>query len=131
VAAPPATPPDGDQPPSRPGSLAEWLRGRDDRQLARLLRLRPDLALPAPPDLGALAGRAGVRTSTQRAVDNLDAFSLASLEQLVLRADDSDTVEAPPPDALGLLLDLALVWGDAEAVHLTATVRDAVGPYPA
>ncbi len=131
MAAPPASPPGGDQPPSRPGSLAEWLRGRDDRQLGRLLRLRPDLALPAPPDLGALAGRAGVRTSTQRAVDNLDAFTLAALEQLVLLADDGDAVAAPPPDGLDLLFDLALVWGDADAVHLTSTVRDAVGPYPA
>ena len=129
MAASPASPPDGDRRP--PGSLAEWLRARDDRQLARLLRLRPDLGLPAPPDLGALAGRVAVRTSTQRAVDSLDAFSLAALEHLVLLAGDGDTVEHPPPDALGTLLELALIWGDPDRVQLVPTVREAVGAYPA
>jgi hypothetical protein len=131
VAASPASPPDGDQTTPRPTSLTEWLRGRDDRRLARLLRLRPDLALPAPPDLAALAGRVGVRTSVQRAVDGLDAFALSALEELVLRADVNDRVGSPPPDALDTLLDLALVWGDADEVHLTPAVREAIGPYPA
>ena len=129
MAAPPR-PSDGDAPTPRATTLVGWLRGRDDRQLARLLRLRPDLALPAPADLGALAGRLSVRTSTQRAVDGLDAAALHALETLVLAADQSDAVEEPPPDGLDLLLDLALVWGEADLVHLTATVREAVGPYP-
>jgi hypothetical protein len=129
LAASPASPPDGGS--SRPGSLAEWLRGCDDRQLARLLRLRPDLALPAPPDLGALAGRVAVRTSAQRAVDGLDAFTLAALERLVLLAGDGDTVDDPPGDGLDSLLDLALVWGDERRVTLVPTVRESVGPYPA
>jgi len=132
VAASPAPPPDGA--PTRPGSLADWLRERDDRQLARLLRLRPDLALPSPPDLGALAGRVAVRTSTQRAVDSLDAFTLGALERLVLLADESgpldDAVDDPPADALEALLDRALIWGDEQRVQLVPTVRDAVGPYP-
>lgn len=128
MAASPAPPPDAAS--SRPGSLADWLRGRDDRQLATLLRLRPDLALPAPPDLGALAGRIAVRTSTQRAVDSLDSFTLAALERLLLLADDTDTVDDPPADALDALLDRALIWGDERQVRLVATVREAVGPYP-
>jgi len=128
VAASPASPPDGDR--SRPASLAEWLRARDDRQLARLLRLRPDLALPAPPDLGALAGRVAVRTSTQRAVDSLDAFTLGALERLVLLAAHADAVDDPPADALDDLLDRALIWGDSGRVVLVPTVRDAVGSYP-
>jgi hypothetical protein len=122
---------DGGQPVPRAASLTHWLRGRDDRQLARLFRLRPDLALPAPADLAALAGRVAVRTSTQRAVDNLDAYTLRALENLVLAADDTDAVDAPPGDALDTLLDLALVWGDADLVHLTPNVRESVGPYPA
>jgi Helicase conserved C-terminal domain len=122
---------DGGQPVPRAASLTDWLRGRDDRQLARLFRLRPDLALPAPADLAALAGRVAVRTSTQRAVDNLDAYTLRALENLVLAADDTDAVDAPPGDALDTLLDLALVWGDADLVHLTPNVRESVGPYPA
>jgi hypothetical protein len=131
VAAPPARTPDGDDGTPRAGSLVEWLRGRDDRQLANLLRLRPDLALPAPPDLTALAGRISVRTSTQRAVDGLDAFTLRALEHLVLAADQLDTVDSPPEPGLAELLDRALIWGDAEQVHLVPTVREAIGLYPA
>ena len=131
MAAPPPRPADGDGGTPRAGSLVDWLRARDDRQLARLLRIRPDLALPAPPDLSALAGRLSVRTSTQRAVDGLDAFTLRALEHLVLAADEHDAVDAPPPAGLTELLDRALVWGDAERVHLVPTVREAVGLYPA
>ncbi|WP_375486275.1 helicase-associated domain-containing protein [uncultured Jatrophihabitans sp.] len=120
---------------SRTSSLTEWLRRRDDRQLAALLRLRPDLALPAAPDLAALGARLGVRTSTQRSVDGLDALTLRLLENLVLAAgaDDavSDGVVEDDLDALEALFDRALVWGDADLVHLTPAVRDAVGLYPA
>jgi hypothetical protein len=131
VAASRARPADGDAAPPRPGSLVEWLRARDDRQLTRLLRLRPDLSLPAPPDFTALAGRLAVRTSTQRAVDALDAHTLRALEELVLAAGDGDTVTAPPPDGLDALFDLALIWGDRAAVRLVPTVRESVGPHPA
>jgi hypothetical protein len=131
VPASPAQPPDGEEPTPRAGSLTEWLRGRDDRQLLRLLRRRPDLALPTPPDIGALAGRVGVRTSTQRAVDGLDAYTLRVLESLVLAADDAGTVESPPADGLEPLFDLALIWGDEQRVHLVTTVRESVGIYPA
>ena len=130
MAAPPARS-DGDDGTPRAGSLVEWLRGRDDRQLANLLRLRPDLALPAPPDLTALASRISVRTSTQRAVDNLDAFTLRALEHLVLAADEQDVIDAPPTGGLAELLDRALVWGDEDEVQLVPTVREAVGLYPA
>jgi hypothetical protein len=130
VAESPARPPDGDEPTSRPQSLTDWLRNRTDRQLIQLLRLRPDLALPAPADLAALAARVGVRTSTQRAVDGLDAYQLGVLEALVLAADDTDTVRTPDPDGLEPLFDLALIWGDPDRVHLVPTVRDSVGPYP-
>lgn len=119
----------------RARSLAEWLRGRTDRQLADLLRLRPDLALPAAPDSTALAGRIGVRTSTQRAVDALDAYTLQVLERLLLAAGPEDVVGGGVADedlpGLEALFDRALVWGDPDLLHLTATVRDAVGPYPA
>ncbi len=131
MSASPARPPAGDAPTSRAASLAEWLRGRDDRDLLRLLRLRPDLSLPAPADLAALAGRMGVRTSTQRAVDALNAHALRALELLVLAADDTETVGSPPLDALDELLDRGLVWGDAGSVHLVPTVRESIGPHPA
>jgi hypothetical protein len=130
VAAPPARPPDGDDGTPQPSSLVDWLRARDDRELAKLLKLRPDLALPAPPDLAALAGRLSVRTSTQRAVDSLDAFTLRALENLVLAADDHDRIVAPPEPGLAPLFERALIWGSPELVHLVPTVREAVGLYP-
>ena len=129
--ASPARPDGGDAATPRAASLTEWLRSRDDTQLRRLLRLRPDLALPTPADLTALAGRMGVRTSTQRAVDGLNAHALRALELLVLAAADGDTISEPPLDGLDELLDLGLVWGDADLVRLVPTVRESVGPYPA
>jgi hypothetical protein len=96
-----------------------------------LLRLRPDLALPTPADLTALASRLAVRTSTQRAVDALDAHTLRTLEQLVLAAGDGDTVDSPPQEGLEALFDLGLIWGERDRVHLVPTVRESVGPYPA
>ena len=131
--ASPARPPAGDPATATAPatSLTEWLRGRDDRALVRLLRLRPDLSLPSPADLAALAGRMGVRSSTQRAVDNLDAHLLRALEMLVLAAGDGDTVATPAPDGLDDLFDRGLIWGDADAVHLVPTVRESVGPHPA
>jgi hypothetical protein len=131
VAESPAHPSDGDEPTPRARSLIEWLRRRSDRQLAQLLRLRPDLALPAPADLAALAARVGVRTSTQRAVDGLDAYQLGTLETLVLAADDTESIDSPPADGLAGLFDLALIWGEPDLVHLAPTVRESVGPYPA
>lgn len=129
--ASPARPSRGEAATPRAGSLTQWLRGRNDAQLIRLLQRRPDLALPTPPDLVSLAGRMGVRTSTQRAVDGLNAHALRALELLVLAADDGDAVAEPALDGLDELLDLGLVWGDADLVHLVPTVRESVGPHPA
>jgi hypothetical protein len=127
-----------------PTSLTEWLRARADAQLAELLRRRPDLALPAPVDLPTLAGRLNVRTSVQRAVDGLNAFTLRVLEALVLAAATDltvtlhDTRDLLGPvatedveHALEELLALALVWGEPADLHLVSPVRDAVGTYPA
>ncbi len=125
-----SVPPADDDATAPASSLTEWLRQRSDLQLRRLLRLRPDLALPAPADFAALAARVSVRTSTQRAVDALDAHVLRSLELLVLGAAD-DVIRAFPDDDLDALLERALVWGDARRAHLVPSVRDAVGPYPA
>ncbi|MDX6198340.1 MAG: hypothetical protein QOJ79_1491, partial [Actinomycetota bacterium] len=67
-----------------PRSLADELRSWPDDRLARLLQARPDLATPIPPDLGVLTARAGVRLSVLRALENVDAFTLAVLEGLVV-----------------------------------------------
>lgn len=135
-----ATPPAAARGHDHPASLTEWLRGRTDDELAALLRRRPDLALPAPADLAALASRLSVRTSVQRAIDALDAYRLRTLEALVLVAAADGAVHLPDAQALtpvdlgpGVtdLLDLGLVWGAGDRLHLVATVRESVGPYPA
>ncbi|MEO9140080.1 MAG: helicase-associated domain-containing protein, partial [Jatrophihabitans sp.] len=131
MAASPAPPPDGARAQPRASTLTLWLRARTDRDLATLLRLRPDLALPAPPDITALASRLAVRTSVQRAVDALDAYELRALENLVLAAGADDTVEDPETDGLDALFDRTLVWGEPDLVHVIPAARDALGTYPA
>jgi hypothetical protein len=142
-----------------PSTLTEWLRGRSDAQLAELLFRRPDLALPTPADLPTLGSRLTVRTSVQRAVDGLAEFDLRVLEALVLAAQPSarppadDAVDRPAGDqpatleavaawlgdlddaeiapAIDTLMTLGLVWGSLNQLRVAASVRDAVGPYPA
>jgi hypothetical protein len=139
-----ATPPVSATGQHHAGSLTEWLRARTDEQLAELLRRRPDLALPAPADLAMLASRLSVRTSVQRAVDGLDAFTLRVLEALALAAaPDASTSTWAAAELLGELpaaelgrgvaelLTLGLAWGAADELHLVATVREALGSYPA
>lgn len=104
-----------------------------------LFRRRPDLALPAPVDLNALANRVGVRTSINRALDALDAFTLRTLEVIALlpSAVSRDELAAWFTDpaatgrAIDRLRDWALVWGEDAALHPVGAVREVLGPYPA
>ncbi len=124
-----------------PATLTEWLRRRSDTELAELLRRRPDLALPAPGDLAALASRIGVRTSVQRVVDGLAAYPLRVLEAVVLAAEDDRPLpiaaltallpDVPLRPALDELRAVVLMWGDDDALHLLGVAREAIGPYPA
>ena len=129
---------------SQATSLTGWLRERSDAELAALLRRRPDLALPAPADLSTLASRLSVRTSVQRVVDGLDAFTLRVLEAFALTsaADTAVAVRASAAllgdvalsdveNAVRELLTLSLAWGDLENATLLPTVKDALGAYPA
>ncbi len=103
-----------------PRSLADALRAWPDERLARLLQLRPDLAVPIPSDARLLASRAASSLSVRRALENVDAHALSLLETL---AASDQPVVLPDDEALTRLEDLALVWGGPEW-HLVGSVRD-------
>jgi len=122
----------------------DWLRSRDDRELVRLLRARPDLTVPAPTDLTVLAGRLNTAPSVWRAMESLTLFHIQILQALavlgaekhaVARDDIADLLGPDVPDlalasALGDLELLALVRG-TDVVHMPSAVSAALSPYPA
>ena len=118
-------------------SLTVWLRERTDAELVELLRLRPDLALPAPADLATLAGRLAVRTSVQRVIDGLDAFHLAVLAAAARGRASSAAVASqlaavPRPEidgAVERLLTVALIWGEPDSLTAVPAVLDVLGPH--
>jgi hypothetical protein len=116
-------------------SLADDLRGRSEDALGRLLAGRPDLLHPVPADMTALAARAGSAISTSRALDRLDGLSLAVAGAVaeaepcgtaaILAAFDADLADDVAA-ALVRLRDLALVWGDDDALRLVRTARESL-----
>ncbi|HET9143185.1 MAG TPA: DNA-binding protein, partial [Actinophytocola sp.] len=126
-----------------PGStLTQWLREQDDAALVELLRARPDLATPPPPDSSVLAARAGARASVARAAEGLDTFLLTVLDALLLADADHEPVPLTTvtsalgvePDrvagAVRTLRGLALAWGDDTAIALVPAAREVGGPFP-
>ncbi|MCW3814549.1 helicase C-terminal domain-containing protein [Micromonospora sp. DR5-3] len=129
-------------------SLADHLRTLSDESLAALLRLRPDLVVPVPADVSALAIRAQSRVSVARALDGLDQFTLQILDaaRLTRHPEEGGTsVDAilalattgphpPAPTAVRGALDrlraLFLLYGPEHDLHLVGGV-DEVSPYPA
>jgi len=124
-----------------PRTLASDLRERDDDALVALLRARPDLAAPLPPDLAGLAARASTRTSVLRATDRLDAAGWYVLQALLVLHEPASYGElrallGTPSDAeLRPVLDrlrlLALAWGPDRALRVPPSLRELGGEYPA
>lgn len=130
-------------------SLLEWLRARDDAALATLLRLRPDLGVPAPPDLTVLATRVGIRASVNRACEDLDTVALAVIEALLVAGADQEPVPVEElerllgpeltatalPAALTQLRELALMWDSPDedgrpALRVVPASNEVVSRYP-
>ncbi|MET7861839.1 helicase-associated domain-containing protein [Micromonospora taraxaci] len=129
-------------------SLADHLRSLPDESLAALLQLRPDLVVPVPADVSALAIRAQSRVSVARALDGLDQFTLQILDaaRLTRNPDDGTTAtdavlamatsgpHPPAPTAVraavGRLRALFLLYGPEHALEVVPAV-DEVAPYPA
>lgn len=124
-------------------SLARWLAGRRDAELASALRARPDLVVPPPASMSVLAGRAQQRASVFRAADELTTAEFGVVEALsrlgaaaphdtpVTRADLLEAVagrtSAKNLDRiLATLQSLLLVWGPPDDLHLVPAAVDAV-----
>ncbi|HVV11550.1 helicase-associated domain-containing protein [Amycolatopsis sp.] len=121
-------------------SLADWLRSASDDELAALLQARRDLATPPPSDSTVLATRAGTAGSTARSLEELDTFTLAVLDALLVADADTqpvplapvaELVGADPAPALARLKTRAIAWGDDDAIRVLPVTREIVGPYPA
>jgi hypothetical protein len=124
------------------------VRSLPNPALAAVLRARPDLVVPVPADLTALAARAQSRTSVTRIVDRLNRFQLEILDGVRLTRDPDGAssldqllaiAAAAPAGAdagsiraeVGQLRDYLLVYGPDEELRVVAAVDEVLGPYPA
>ncbi|HEX6075105.1 MAG TPA: helicase-associated domain-containing protein [Micromonosporaceae bacterium] len=124
-------------------TLADHLRSLPDKELAALMRARPDLAMPVPGDFSALANRAQSRLSMTRALEDLDRFTLQILDALRLLGPEPATFEelsclaagqAAQPRvrrAIDTLRQRAVVYGPDSALRVVRTVAECCSPYPA
>lgn len=129
-------------------TLTDVLRGLSDEALATLFRMRPDLVVPPPSDLSALAARAQSRPSIARVVDALDRFHLEILDALRLTRDPEGltsmdevlAIAASPAGgadaaavraAVERLHALLLTYGPPDALRLASALDEVLGPYPA
>ena len=127
-------------------TLTEQLRGQPDEELAALLRARPDLIVPVPADLAALAARAQSRVSVARVVDRLDRFQLEILDAVRLTRDPEGIISldellavttaggADPARVRATVRQLCaylLVFGPVDELRVVPAADDLLGPYPA
>jgi Helicase conserved C-terminal domain len=121
-------------------SLADWLRSASDDALTALLQARRDLATPPPSDSTVLATRAGTAGSTARSLEDLDTFTLAVLDALLVANADTEAVPldaiaalvgTDPRPAVDRLRSRAVAWGSDDALRVVPVAREIVGPFPA
>ncbi|MFI1995856.1 helicase-associated domain-containing protein [Actinoplanes sp. NPDC020271] len=126
-------------------TFADQLRSLPDEALGALLQLRPDLVVPVPADISALAVRAQSRGSVARCLDGLDEFTLTILDAArVTRAADTalTSVDAILELATGVAEDDVrvavdrlrarfLLHGPPEALQVVSAVDEVTSPYPA
>jgi hypothetical protein len=124
--------------------LVDHLRSLPDEALAALLRMRPDLVVPVPSDLSALALRAQSRMSIARVLDGFDRFTLEILDAARLSRGQSATTSlesifalAAAADheaaraAIGRLRARFVLYGPEHALSVAAGVDEVSSPYPA
>ncbi|WP_341718671.1 helicase-associated domain-containing protein [Micromonospora sp. FIMYZ51] len=129
-------------------SLADHLRSLPDESLAALLQQRPDLVVPVPADIAALAIRAQSRVSVSRALDELDQFTLQIMDAARLTRDPADGTTSvdgvlamatagphpPAPTSVRAAVDRLrarlLLYGPDHQLQLIGGI-DEIAPYPA
>jgi Helicase conserved C-terminal domain len=127
-------------------TFVDQLRSLPDAALGALIQLRPDLVVPVPSDLSALAVRAQSRGSVARCLDTLDEFTLQILDAARLsRAAETAltsvdailalSVPAAPADdvreAIGRLQARFVLTGPEDALQIVGAVDEVTSPYPA
>jgi hypothetical protein len=112
-------------------SLADHLRQWPEERLAHLLRLRPDLAAPAPQDSSQLASRSATRASTLRALDRLTLADLGVLHLLVERGQVPRDELAASRESVEILEALALIWEGTGGLRAVTVVAELLGRAPA
>jgi hypothetical protein len=112
-------------------SLADHLRQWPEERLAHLLRLRPDLAAPAPQDSSQLASRSATRASTLRALDRLTLADQGILHLLVERGQVPREELTADGSSVDFLEDLALIWEGAGGLRAVTVVAELLGRAPA
>jgi Helicase conserved C-terminal domain len=126
-------------------TFADQLRSLPDEALGALLQLRPDLVVPVPADISALAVRAQSRGSVARCLDGLDEFTLTILDAArVTRAADTaltsvdailELATSVAADDVRVAIDRLrarfLLHGPPEALQVVSAVDEVTSPYPA
>lgn len=119
-----------------PRSLADQFRAWSDEDLARLLRARPDLSVPAPQDSTQLASRASTRASVLRAVDQLRVPALVVVDAVIALGgrcalEDLRRHVNAEPEAVDAEVDelyhLGLLWGSRDQLRAVSVLADIVG----